>query len=125
MKNMKHLKTFESFSTNTEVELVDEGWKDIVKKTKDMFSMKPPVNERKKRIITKTVNTLDAGKVTCMALGKDGDKVDFNKEGFLKLAEETDNFNGSSLVKGDCIHYIPASYSSASGSLKGTGGLGG
>ena len=41
----------------------------------------------------------------------------------LKLAEETDNFNGSSLVKGDCIHYVSGNFSSSSRGLsKGMGG---
>lgn len=120
---MKHLKTFESFSVD--VENVDEGFKDIMKKAKDVFSMKPPVNKTKKKIITKLVNTIDTEKVTCMALGKDGEKTDFSKEGFLKLAEETDNFNGSALTKGDCLHYIPGKFSSSSGGFKGTGGMGG
>ena len=58
-----------------------------------------------------------------MALGKDGEKLPFDKDQFLKLAEETDNFNGSSLVKGDCIHYVSGNFSSSSRGLsKGMGG---
>jgi hypothetical protein len=122
---MKHLKTFESFSYSADVDNVDEGFMDLITKAKKAFSNlgKPPVHPTKKKIITKAVSNLDTEKVTCMALGKDGEKLPFNKDQFLKLAEETDNFNGSSLVKGDCIHYIPASFSSSSRGLsKGMGG---
>lgn len=122
---MKHLKTFESFSYSTDVDNVDEGIKDMFNKAKKAFSDfgKPPVNKTRKKIITKSVSGLDTEKITCMALGKDGEKLPFDKDQFLKLAEETDNFNGSSLVKGDCIHYVSGNFSSSSRGLsKGMGG---
>ena len=116
---MEHLKTFESFSYSTDVENLDEGVMDMFKKAKKAFTDlgKPPLNTTRKKIITKSVSGLDTEKVTCMALGKDGEKLAFDKDQFLKLAEETDNFNGSCLVKGDCIHYVSGSFSSSSRGL--------
>jgi endonuclease/exonuclease/phosphatase (EEP) superfamily protein YafD len=122
---MKHLKTFESFSYSADVENLDEGVMDMFKKAKKAFTDlgKPPLNKTRKKIITKAVSGLDTEKITCMALGKDGEKLPFDKDQFLKLAEETDNFNGSSLVKGDCIHYVSGNFSSSSRGLsKGMGG---
>ena len=113
---MKHLKTFESFSLDTDS--VGEG-------LFDKF-FKPPVNPTKKKIITKAVKAVDTEKVKFMQVkGDDKSKTNFSVDGYLKMAEKSDNFNGSFGVKGDIAFYTPGNWSSSSGGFKGTGGMGG
>jgi hypothetical protein len=117
MKKLKHLKTFESFSLETP-ELIDEGL------FGDLF--KPKLNERRKKLITDELEKLDTNVFKFMYVkGKDKDKTTYTKDGYIKLAEKEDNFNGSLKKEGDAVIYIPASFSSSSGGLKGTGGAGG
>ena len=114
---MKHLKTFESFSVNS-TEMVEEG----------IFGnfFKPPLNKTKQRIITQGLDKLDTDTVKFMCeTGKEDKKKPYSKEGFIKMATDVDNFNGSSKIDGDTICYSAGNFKSASGGLKGTGGAGG
>lgn len=113
---MKHLKTFESFSIDTD--LVEEGFFDKF--------FKPKFNKNRSILISKELKKVDTNKVKFMQVkGDDKTKEDFSIDGYKKMATDIDNFNGMFGLKGDTALYVPANWKSASGGFKGTGGAGG
>ncbi len=121
---MKHLKTFESFTTD--IELVDEGLKDIMNKAKDLISLKPELNKTHQKLITQSVKEVDTNKFKFMqVMGKDKTKKEFSIDGYLKMAEDVDNFNGRFKTQGDVVYYVPAEFKGSDGGFKTKGGFGG
>ena len=110
---MKHLKTFESFNQS-----VDEG-------LFDKF-FKPELNKTHQKLITKSLKEIDTNKFKFMqVMGKDKTKKEFSVDGYLKMAEDVDNFNGRLETKGDIVYYVPAEFKGSTGGFKTKGGFGG
>ena len=125
---MKHLKTFESFNNQ---EMIDEGFfGDVFNKVKDTYKefTSAPLNEKGKKLIEKGITALEKeGIIELMSLGGNGEQTKFTKEGFMKMAEEADNFNGTYKYSKNkkLVYYIPREWGSSSGAFKTTGGFGG
>lgn len=112
---MKHLKTFESFNQSIDEGFFDNFWK-------------PELNKTHKKIITDTLKGIDTNKFKFMqVMGKDKTKKEFSVDGYLKMAEDVDNFNGriDPDSKGDIVYYVPAEFEGSTGGFKTKGGFGG
>jgi hypothetical protein len=108
---MKHLKTFESFNQS-----VDEGFLDNF--------LKPELNKTHKKLITDTLKGIDTNKFKFMqVMGKEKTKKEFSVDGYLKMVEDIDNYNGKVITKGDVVYYQPASFKGNDGGFSKSGNV--
>lgn len=119
---MKHLKTFESFSQS-----LDEGFlDDFIDSTKKIYHnlTTPEVKPQVKKKLIDFVKKLDTNKFKFMQVdGKEKTKKEFSVDGFLKMAEDIDNYNGKVITKGDVVYYRPASFKGNDGGFSKSGNL--
>jgi hypothetical protein len=56
-------------------------------------------------------------------MGKEKTKKEFSVDGYLKMVEDIDNYNGKVITKGDVVYYQPASFKGNDGGFSKSGNV--